>query len=128
MISLHNGATGVPARPPLNVQKNLTILLTHHPPVPTAAKPFLQLFARNFGTVRLKGLYNSGVALENSSHPTSNRLNFSYCQLGCAYASHRKPSLIASLSIAQGSSEQSRPLFLASFAHPLRLLRLQAFS
>src|SRR5579864_5113923 len=46
MISLHNGATGVPARPPLNVQKNLTILLIHHPPVPTAAKPFLQLFAR----------------------------------------------------------------------------------
>jgi len=44
---------GVPARPPLNVQKVLTILLTHHPAVPTASKPFLRLFARNLGTVRL---------------------------------------------------------------------------
>jgi len=58
----------------VNVQKVLTILLIHLPPVPTPAKTFLQLFARNFGTVRLKGLYNSGAALENSSHPTSNRL------------------------------------------------------
>ena len=40
MISLHNGATGVPARPPLNVQKILTILLIHRPPVPTVTNPF----------------------------------------------------------------------------------------